>query len=653
MTSSNTVRVLLIEDNPGDRRLIREMLVSVPRANIQLAYATTLAEGITAVDTETFDAVLLDLSLPDSLGVHTLNSLRQHAPHIAIVVLTGFDDQTMGVQAVQAGAQDYLMKGETDSRLLSRTLLYAIERHRNEEALRRSEQEYRSLIDDVFDTSTVSVLILDGNYTVVWCNSATENYFGMERVDIIGRDKRVLIEDKLRCAFSDPDSYSTRILEGYTAGTFTTRLECHVIPEGDRLERWLEYWSQPIRAGRYNGGRIEQYTDITNRKQLELAEQEQRRYAEALSEVAALLTSTLDLEQVLERIVSALASVVPHDSANIMLLQNDRIMVIRDKNVSSIDLSTDDSVTVNRLSPVFQMLRTRQPVTLSSLTIHQSQMLAADQDPNMPFHSYVGVPIMLRKQVNGFINVFSHLQDAYNTPEIDRLIAFAQQAAIAIENARLYSESQQLAALEERQRLARELHDSVSQTLFTATAMAESALRQWDNSPPRAFGLLQDVHQLNRAALAEMRVLLLELRPSSLTNISLKQLLEQYLKPIQVRRELDITVTIPDDLRLPPKVQMGMYRIVQEIFNNIDKHAQATMVYTSVIESDSGIELVIRDNGRGFEDGQVEATSLGLQIMQERAAEIGATMDISSTTGQGTRISLLLPSDKYKGQPND
>jgi signal transduction histidine kinase len=276
-------------------------------------------------------------------------------------------------------------------------------------------------------------------------------------------------------------------------------------------------------------------------------------------------------------------------------------------------------------------------------------MLAVSQDPEKPFRSYVGVPILLRRQVSGFINVFSSSPNAYEMPEIERLTSFAQQAAIAIENARLYAESQRLAAIEERQRLARELHDSVSQTLFTATAMAESALRQWDVSQPRAYGLLQDVHRLSQAALAEMRVLLLELRPSTLTSITLKQLLEQYLKPIQVRHELELTVNIPDELRLPPSVQMGFYRIVQEAFNNIDKHAQATKVYTSVTETDLGIELVIRDNGRGFDDDGVQGTSLGLQIMHERANEIGARLEITSTSGQGTRVYLVLPTEKYKG----
>jgi PAS domain S-box-containing protein len=645
---SKSIHVLLIEDNPGDRRLIRELLKPTGTTSLELTFASSLAEGLSMLEHHLYDAVLLDLSLPDSMGIETVARVRTHSPDVAIIVLTGLDDERIGVQAVQEGAQDYLIKGSIDARLLVRTLFYAVERQRSATNLRRSEEEYRSLINDVFDTSMVAVLILDREFIIVWCNAATEIYFGLERSQIIGRDKRILIDDTLKCTFADPDEYVRRLMEAYQAGTFTTRLECHVLPEGSREERWLEYWSQPIRDGMFAGGRIEQYTDITNRKRYELAEQEQRLFAEALRDTGALLTSTLNLDEVLERILVAVDHVIPCDDANLMLLGDERINVIRHRNsAQAVAISDSDSITVERASVLAKMLMQQRPIILED-TARQSLALPVAGYDASSVRSYLGVPIILRGRVIGFINAFGHSIGMFTLKEMDRLQAFAQQAAIAIDNARLYHESRELAAVQERQRLARDLHDSVSQTLFTATAMAESSLRQWHNAPDKAYRLLEEVHRMSQAALAEMRVLLLELRPSTLANIGLKQLLQQYLQPIGVRRNVEITLDMPDDLRLAPELQIGLYRIVQEALNNVDKHAQASLVYANLIETEDGLDLVIRDNGRGFDPSEISSTSMGLAIMQERAQEIGATLSISSQAGHGTRIAIHLPRKHYQ-----
>ena len=316
---NDAIRLLLIEDNPGDVRLIEEMLRGSDGQRFDLESAETFAHGLARARETAFDVLLLDLSLPDSTGIETLTRACAELPETAIVVLTGFDDQTVGVQAVQQGAQDYLVKGDVDGKLLRRTVHYAMERHRAEMALLRSSEEYRSLIDDVFDTSMVAVIILDSEFSVVWCNEATEVYFGVAREQLLGEDKRKLIDDRLKCIFADPDDYATRLLDAYTRQIFSDRFECHVLPGPNREERWLEHWSQPIRSGMYAGGRIEQYTDITARKRLQEAELEQRRYAEALRATAAVLTSTLDLDEVLDRILSNIETVVQHDTASIAL----------------------------------------------------------------------------------------------------------------------------------------------------------------------------------------------------------------------------------------------------------------------------------------------------------------------------------------------
>ena len=141
-------------------------------------------------------------------------------------------------------------------------------------------------------------------------------------------------------------------------------------------------------------------------------------------------------------------------------------------------------------------------------------------------------------------------------------------------------------------------------------------------------------------ALSEMRILLLELHPDSLTKVSLKQLFEQYLKPIQSRRGFQLFIDIDDGPPPPPDIQIALYRITQEALNNIDKHAKASVVHVIVHNNPNALKLVVRDNGIGFDLAQISPTSLGLGFMHERAEAIDASLHIESQIGHGTQITL-------------
>lgn len=632
------MEILLVEDNLGDVRLIREMFLHVPQERVALKVASTLQESLALLARHTFDAILLDLSLPDSHGLDTLLSISSVIEDTAIVVLTGYEDDNLGVQALQMGAQDYLPKSDVNSKLLIRALRYAIERHSIEIMVRQSEQEYRSMIVDVFNTSMVAVLILDREYRVAWCNEATEIYFGIPRERLLGRDSRQLIDEELKCIFADPDDYAARLLNAYDDGEFTDRFECHIVPEEGRAERWLEHWSQPIREGIYAGGRIEQYMDITDRKMLEITEQEQRRFAMALSEIATLLTSTLELKEVLRHILNNLDRIVPHDSATIIMMEKKQGWVVQQRHDDTYGRAVEEPIPLEHHAYLDKMFETVNPIIIDDLHKHPhpDAALAPTQA-----RSYIGAPIKLQNQIIGFVNLFSEAVNFFNHIQAERLMTFAEMAAIAIQNARLYRQTQELAAVKERQRLARDLHDSVSQTLFTARNMAESALRRWDKDPVRARTLTEEVYGLTMTALAEMRILLLELRPSSLTHVTLKQLFEQYLMPISSRQNFTLNLAIDDIPSLPPDVQIALYRIVQESLNNIDKHARARQVTVRAENEQDRVIVQIIDDGEGFDVHTVNATSLGLNIMRERAESIGASLMIKSQRGEGTCIMVV------------
>jgi signal transduction histidine kinase len=209
--------------------------------------------------------------------------------------------------------------------------------------------------------------------------------------------------------------------------------------------------------------------------------------------------------------------------------------------------------------------------------------------------------------------------------------------------AREREQAQKLAAAEERQRLARELHDSVTQTLFTSTVMAESALRQWGNDPAKSHNLLRQLHYLNTTALAEMRLLLLELRPASLMQQQLPALIQHLTTSLESRTGLHMTTDLDEGIQMPPDIKVALYRILQEALNNVTKHAQATAVHIGLKDYANRVELTIQDNGKGFDAQQIRPSSLGLSIMRERAEKIGALLEMNSQPEQGTTIQVIWP----------
>ncbi|MBC1224968.1 hypothetical protein GNF10_35390 [Nostoc sp. UCD121] len=194
----------------------------------------------------------------------------------------------------------------------------------------------------------------------------------------------------------------------------------------------------------------------------------------------------------------------------------------------------------------------------------------------------------------------------------------------------------------ERNRLARDLHDSVSQTLFTVATIAEALPRVWKRNPETAQQGLEELAQLTQGALAEMRNLLVELRPNGLVEKPLGELLHQLTKGVQGRASLQVITTVSGegDRSLSNEAKLVFYRITQEALNNIIKYAQATQVSVSLNGDSQEIVLRISDNGCGFDSNKIPSGHLGIAIMKERAESIGATFHLSSYPGEGTEIVL-------------
>jgi PAS domain S-box-containing protein len=388
-------------------------------------------------------------------------------------------------------------------------------------------------------------------------------------------------------------------------------------------------------------GLISVHTDITKRKQAEAFQKEQRAFEKALRDSSAALTSTLELDEVLDRILTNIGHVVSHHMAQVMLIEDGVAQIVRvtgfeDNRTQAWLLSQRYSVTKN--PDLRRMFTSGQPVIRTGTTSnwHDTYPLELRK-----IRSYIGVPIRLKGSAIGFLYLFSPEPGFFTPIHADRLQIFVEHAAIAIQNAQLHEKSQQLAALQERQRLAHELHDAVSQTLYSTSVIAEALPHLWDRDPEKVKPQLAQLHRLTRGALAEMRTLLLELRPSTLIEADFYDLLQQLAVGLQGRTHIEVTLDINGNHSLPKDVQVAFFYITQEALNNVAKHAGATQVVVSLHGQPDQMELSIIDNGRGFDPDQIESTSMGLGIMRERAQEIGASLSVTGQIGHGSKVVVI------------
>lgn len=264
------------------------------------------------------------------------------------------------------------------------------------------------------------------------------------------------------------------------------------------------------------------------------------------------------------------------------------------------------------------------------------------------FRSLMAVPLVGKDRVYGVIALCFSESRGFSHEELKLAMSFGDQAALAIENAELRAKAEESAAAAERSRLARDLHDAVTQTLFSASLIAEVLPRLWRQNEEEGLRRLDELRRLTRGALAEMRSLLLELRPATLMEVGLEELLRQLAEAMTGRAGIPVHVELDGascagTCALPPQARVGLYRIAQESLSNVVKHSGAREAWVSLTCSGNQseamqIQLRVRDNGRGFDQDVVSPEHLGLRIMQERAAAIGARIWVDSGTGRGTEI---------------
>jgi len=260
--------------------------------------------------------------------------------------------------------------------------------------------------------------------------------------------------------------------------------------------------------------------------------------------------------------------------------------------------------------------------------------------------SFLGVPIVTRGEVLGAVYLTEKEDGSMFSSADQKLIELlAAHAAIAIENARLYQRSRELSIIEERNRLARELHDSVTQRLFGVALAAESAATLLERDPSKAAVELRRVSELASGAMEELRAVVFELRPGSLEAEGLATVLRKHVEVLRRVSGVQLELKTCDVPRLAPGPATQVLRIAQEALGNALRHSAAKRIAVKLGGDGERLFLKVSDDGCGFDPAgpEVRGQRLGLTSMEERATELGGTLKVSSTLGEGTTVLLEIP----------
>lgn len=375
----------------------------------------------------------------------------------------------------------------------------------------------------------------------------------------------------------------------------------------------------------------------------ETVEALERRLAEseALHAVDQAMVQAIHPDQVLQVIARESVRVTGGTSALVTLLTPDARQFVRATCGEGMDAYVGMELPVQgNLTGL--VIRSGQP----QLSRHPSSDPRLNQDlvRDGRWEDVIEAPIRTKEKVLGVLVVASAQPYRFDEQHLRLLTLMANQAGRLLENTDLHAKAREVAVLEERNRLARELHDSVTQVLFGLTLNLEAASGLFERKPQRASELITRSQEMASEALAEMRSLIFELRPAALQEKGLAMALTNHINLFRRRQGIDVSLTLEGEERLPAEIEFCLYRIAQEALNNVAKHSRAKHVAVHLEVHPACASLEIRDDGIGFDlTRRSGSQSFGMIGMQERVSELEGTLTVESAPGQGTTIRARIP----------
>ena len=518
------------------------------------------------------------------------------------------------------------------------------ERKRAEEALWQSEKRF----SQAFHTSPVPCVILalaDGRYLEV--NEAWLRLFGFTRAEAIGNTSlglQIWADPEDRAEFyrkleSNDAVHGEEYLARIKSGEVRT-----VLLSAEPLE---------LNSQSYLLCFIHDITEVKHTQQaLERRVAERTHDLAALNEIAAIVSRSLDLEEILNAALNKAMEIMWMEVGAAYCLQengdqtDDKLLVL----AAQQGLSAEFSQRAGSWQVQGTAIQTAGEAGLPEIRlVSQCPDLQMRQALELEsVRQYIHVPLLSKGKLVGAFNLGTRGEREIEPEELSLLASIGRQIGLAVENGILYNQAEQSAAIAERQRLSRELHDSVTQSLYSVTMYAEAAARLLDvGDTATAADHLRELRDTSQEALREMRLLIFELRPLALEQIGLVAALQARLDSVEARggSQTELQVDGVQTLeRLPRLVEEELYHIAQEALNNALKHSRARHIRVHLHFADSETLLEICDDGVGFNQAAAENVGgLGLASLKERAHKIGAALSIDSAPGSGTKIRVAVP----------
>ena len=499
-----------------------------------------------------------------------------------------------------------------------------------------SEEEYRN----IFETASDGVLITDLETGIVLAaNPAAAEMYGYNREEFIGL---------LPAAFIHPGSQNVfrNYLRAFRSGVvFDTRV-LHVRRDGSTFHAELRgtaftYQGRPCLLGVVRDVSRRIQADQRLHQRVETRTREQA----TLLEISHTLASTLELQPGL--ILDQLRGIIEYTHAGFFGLTDSMLTALAVRGPQQLEQAAPFQVRLEGPETLATLFNGHRPIRIADVWSADpaAEFLRSLLDQQAAVllegvQAWMWVPLAVKGRIIGGLGIAHARRNFFTAHHADLALSVANQAAITMINAELYRHAQALAVLEERQHLARNLHDAVNQSLFSAGLIAEVLPRLWERNQEEARRSLEDLRRLTQGAMAEMRALLAELRPSTMTDADLGDLLRLLGNAFTGRTNIPAKVTVVGQGALPADVQVAIYRICQEALNNVAKHAGASKLEIVLKHKDNAVELSIRDDGQGFDPERTTSGHYGLGMMRERAEATGALLSVTSQPGHGTELTI-------------
>mgnify|MGYP000075012443 CR=1 FL=1 len=540
-----------------------------------------------------------------------------------------------------------------------------------------SDEEQHTLMEMIFDRMPMGMAVLDRNFNIQRYNPTWVDY-SKKYAPPDGKplSPGVNYYDHLPGAKPATLTLFQRTLAGETV-----RVESVHLKSGDIDTYWDAILSPLTKDGEVVGI-LNVSVDVTERVRLQqeleqrvderTQEIEQRRQvAESMRDIIRMINSSLPLEEFLQQAVQMAARQLGAAACALHQfdLENNRLI-----NLASIGMEGIlDSHAVRPIPELkmtggddyFAATMQRQP-THGNYPVPDRGIEQLKNDPTIPdelkprrielrrrFAGALSVPLYIQERVFGGMVFYYAEPQEFSEDQVQLGMTFGDQVAIAIENTRLMQAAERAAATEERNRLARDLHDAVTQTLFSSSMIADVLPTIWRRNAEEGLKRLEELRQLTRGALSEMRTLLVELRPAAMEDTDLGDLIGHLVNAFIARTRVPVTYERGSIRAYPPaSVKEMFYRITQEALNNINKHARASQVTVELACQPGAIRLAVSDDGVGF-DRENAHEGFGLKIMRERAQNAGAHFAVNSQPGQGTIINVTWHEPEQKEEADE